>query len=84
MNEAALRELIRRGLAEGRLPSNHIIRFQARYGDDTPCGVCEAPLHASDIAYEICFGQGSAASSLALHYICFCMWERERKTPHAA
>jgi hypothetical protein len=84
MNEAALRELIRRRLAEGQLPSHHIIRFQARYGDDAPCAVCEAPMRPSDIAYEICYGQENVASKLALHYLCFCVWERERRTPNAA
>jgi hypothetical protein len=78
MNEAALRDLIHTQLADGRLPSEHVIRFHAGYGDETSCSVCAQIMHASDIVYELTFGEGRDAHSLVMHYRCFSIWERER------
>jgi hypothetical protein len=82
MNEAALRELTHKKLADGRLPSEHIMRFQAGYGDGAACAGCGLTMLPSEIAYRLTYGETGGFRTLTMHYQCFCMWERERSTFH--
>jgi hypothetical protein len=84
MDEAALRELTHKKLADGRLPIRHIMRFQAGYGDGTTCAGCGRTMLQSEIAYRLTYGEPGSFRTLTLHFPCFCMWERERNTVHLA
>jgi hypothetical protein len=84
MNEAALHELVRKYLAEGLLPTDRVIRYHAGYGDGTACAVCDLTMEPADVAYELTFAERENVRSLVMHYRCFCIWERERRSAHAA
>ncbi|MGQ0835599.1 MAG: hypothetical protein ACT4O5_11915 [Gammaproteobacteria bacterium] len=78
MDNAALHDLVQQLLAKGQLPNEAATRLVAAYGEDTPCAVCNAPMRASDVVYEVSFRSGDT-QPLVMHYACFDSWDHVRR-----
>lgn len=76
MDAEALRSLIRRKLADGRLPIDHIPRVWGGAGNDEVCDACDTPIGKNEFVME---GIGEERKSLQLHVRCFQIWDAERR-----
>ena len=79
MDQHALRLMIRRKLADARLPQD-LPRVGAGPGTGQICVGCDLPISADDHAVQ---GIGDA-KAIQLHTGCFYYWDVERKRPERA
>ena len=77
MDEASLRVVIRRKMADGRLPREHMPRLWGGIGTEGTCAACERPIAKHDTAMGR-LDEGKT-KALGFHARCFHLWERERR-----
>ena len=80
-NEAPLRRLARLVLENGKLPRRDPDRTWGGPGVGAPCAVCDRPVTADEVEYEVQFAHDGAIPGLDrfhLHLRCFAVWELER------
>ena len=77
-----LREQVRTRLANGLLRREGVSNVVAGYGTGShACAGCGVMIRASEVSYRLHFGPTVAA--MHMHYYCFVVWERERRSPDA-
>jgi hypothetical protein len=72
--EIELRDLVRRRIEGGQLPLMHPEQINAGYGTRRVCAVCDQPIDAAKIEYEI---RRDKLSALIFHFTCYVIWQRE-------
>ena len=80
-DEAVLREFARLAIRRGTLPRREPDRTLGRPGVGALCAVCERPVPADQVEWEIQFAHDDANPGLdkyRLHLRCFAVWELER------
>ncbi len=80
-DEAVLREFARLAIRRGALPRREADRTLSRPGVGALCAVCERPVTADRVEWEIQFAHDDANPGLdkyRLHLRCFAVWELER------
>ena len=77
MEEAALRDLIRTKVADGRLPQKSITRIAGGISRGEPCVVCEETIAKPIRGIEAYIVTGSPP--VPFHLRCFYMWNAQRK-----
>ena len=80
MEAQAIRVLIRRKLADGRLPHNSIPRVWGRADAGETCDGCEAIIVKSQFVFED-VSTSEARPAIQMHVACFKMWDEEREVP---
>lgn len=76
MGNTALHDRVRQLLEDGQLPKGPATKVVAGYGDDSPCALCNRPMRATEVVYQLVHGPAHHARSHAMHYACFASWER--------
>ena len=75
------REKARETIRMGRLPNRAPDRTWGGPGAGADCPVCEAPVKADELEYEIEFARGGGpADKHHVHVRCFVEWELERRS----
>ena len=81
-DEGTLRKHAAAALGEGRLPLESADRIWAGPGIGVPCTVCDLPVTANQMEFEIQFARdgdnGGWLHACHLHVRCFAAWELER------
>jgi hypothetical protein len=77
LDDASLRVLIHRQMADGRLPRDHMPRLWSGTGAEGMCAACERPIAKHDMAMGR-LDEGKT-TALGFHSRCFHLWERERR-----
>jgi hypothetical protein len=80
-DEAVLREFVRLAIRRGTLPRLEPDRTLGRPGVGGLCAVCERPVTADQVEWEIQFAHDDAnpgRDKYRLHLRCFAVWELER------
>jgi hypothetical protein len=75
-DEEALRREARRRVAEGRLPCEAQQYLWAGAGEGQPCSLCDRPIGAQQIEYELQF-KAAPVAMVRFHRICHQAWELE-------
>jgi hypothetical protein len=75
-DEHELRLEARRRVERGQLPAKAQQYMWAGAGDGQPCSLCDRPIDAQQIEYELQFNAQPAAV-LRFHRVCHEMWELE-------
>jgi hypothetical protein len=75
MDDAAVRQHVRRRIADGRLPCDRIGRVSATYAADETCAACSTPVSAPQILYKLARAD---SPELTFHSACFTIWKAER------
>ena len=70
-----LRQLVRKKLADGRLPHNSIPRVWGGPGNGETCQACETVIPQSAFIIE---GISETGIGIQLHVECFYIWDSER------
>jgi hypothetical protein len=81
LDEAPLRELVRRALSNGKLPRRQADQTWNSPGVGAACVVCEKPITRNQMEYEIQFAPAfrhPGSQKFRLHLRCFAAWELER------
>jgi hypothetical protein len=76
-DEETLREAVRRGVAEGRLPCRAQDRTWAGKGTGLDCVVCDRPITSLQVEFELQFAAEPSRLILRMHRECLAAWERE-------
>ena len=80
MDAQSIRVLIRRKLADGRLPHNSIPRVWGGAGAGETCDGCEGIIAKTQFVFEgVSTSEGRPA--IQMHVACFKMWDEERAAP---
>ena len=77
MDIEILRATIRRKLADGSLPMNHIPRVWGGPGSGETCDVCETIVTKDQFVMEVI--SAADGRGVQLHVRCFSVWESERR-----
>jgi hypothetical protein len=80
-NEAALRKVARHALDAGKIPRRRPDRTWGGPGIGAQCAVCQEPIPASEMEYEVEFardGQAPGLDKFHVHLQCAAVWELER------
>ena len=75
--EVHLFALVREKLTKGSLWAIDGRVYAGSGGDEQPCHVCERPIGAQDVDYEVAGPSGS----VHVHAACFRAWEAECRRP---
>lgn len=81
MNEQALREKARAAITSGRLPNRSPDRTWGGPGVGAPCVICDLPVRADNMEFEIQFAHEDDDPGLEKYHVhirCFAAWEFER------
>jgi hypothetical protein len=76
MDRQKLRNVIRRKLANGRLPTNAPIELEVHRGTGAMCDACGGRISATDIEHEFNDDDGH---SFRLHFDCAAEWTAVRR-----
>jgi hypothetical protein len=76
-NLQPLRDVIRRKLADGRLPTNRITRAWGVLGNGETCDACDGTITKGQFVLNG-LGVEDSRQPLQLHVACFRLWEEER------
>lgn len=68
-----LRLLVRKGIAQGRLPVFVFKQSNAQDGSGHPCEVCGQPIDREHTSYEV----NVHGRLLQFHVVCFLVWQLE-------
>lgn len=79
-DENALREVVRRRVAQGRLPCKRQDHTWAGRGTGLDCVVCDLPITSLQVEYELQFGAETASVVVRMHRPCLSAWELECST----
>lgn len=80
MLDNVLRTLIRRKLADGRLPHDSIPRMWGGPGNEESCQACEQIITKKQFVMEG-ISSVDGAIGIQLHVRCFQVWDEERQVP---
>lgn len=82
LDEARLREIARRRLAQGALPREPDGELRAGLGHDSPCSVCGLNVSSQEIELRVLAANAhSLASELRFHTRCYIAWHRVCHAP---
>ena len=76
MDRQKLRNVIRRKLANGRLPTNAPIELEVHRGTGAMCDACGGRIRATDIEHEFSYHDGHP---FRLHFDCAAEWMAVRR-----
>ena len=79
MDIDGIRSCVRRKLASGELPNDHIPRFWGGPSDGELCDVCEEAIRADQLLMEAISTTNN--QGLQFHVVCFYLWDVERDAP---
>jgi hypothetical protein len=77
MNDAAVRQVVRNKIADGRLPRDRPGAVKATNGTDEICDACSAPVSPDEVLYKIA-REGSRI--FVFHATCLAIWRDERNS----
>jgi hypothetical protein len=77
MEADALRTLILQKLRDGRLPTDHILRFWAGPSEAEQCMACDR-LIAEPLVVEGTSSSVGGSQPMQMHVGCFAIWDEER------
>ncbi len=77
-DELALRAKAREVIGAGELPVRPPDRTWGGPGVGAPCAICDVPVTASEMEFEIQFALEGALDKYHVHIRCFAAWEFER------
>jgi len=83
MDEAALRELVRRVIRRQEIPNRRPDRTWGGPGTGISCAICDAPVRKEETELEIEFAFDGDKPGFAVYHVhgpCFAMWELEQTT----
>ena len=80
MEPAFLRALIRRKLADGRLPQNSIPRVWGGPSNAETCDACGEKVGPTQLVME-CVSTDETKRALQFHVECLYIWDQERAVP---
>lgn len=83
-DEPRLREQATEAIRNGKLPARSPDRTWGGPGVGAPCAVCDKPVTASEMEFEIQFarnGDNPGLDKFHVHIRCFAAWEFERNKP---
>lgn len=77
--EDELGRLARRRIEAGELPCYAVTRIWGSHGSGSRCSLCDQPIRAEDIEYEISLDPvaDEPASNLRFHLACHARWQAE-------
>ena len=81
MDEKTLREKAFKTIQDGKLPNRQPDRTWGGPGVGAQCAVCERPVTADELEFEIQFardGNNPGLDKFHVHIRCFAAWEFER------
>ena len=78
MESGAIRLLIQKKLADGRLPHNSIPRIWGGSGAGEICDACDEVITKTQFVME---GVGAEHKAIQLHVLCFQLWDSVRVPP---
>ena len=73
--ESELRARVIERIKDGRLPVVLPIRINAGYGTGLPCDLCDRPVPAQKVEYEVI--DQRTGTRLYFHVACHSVWQRE-------
>jgi hypothetical protein len=73
--ERELRARVIRRMEDGRLPLTLPTRINAGYGSGARCDLCDQPIAAHKVEYEI--ADARSGKRLYFHVACHSIWQRE-------
>jgi hypothetical protein len=76
-DENALREVVRRRVAQGRVPCRRQDHTWAGKGTGLDCTVCELPITSQQVEYELQFDAEASLIVVRMHRLCLAAWESE-------
>ena len=76
-DEDALREVVRRRVAQGRLPCKRQDHTWAGRGTGLDCMVCDLPITSLQVEYELQFSADTGTVVVRMHRHCLAAWEFE-------
>ena len=79
MDVDGIRSCVRRKIASGELPNDHIPRFWGGPSDGELCDVCEEAIRADQLLMEAISTINN--QGLQFHVACFYVWDSERDAP---
>ena len=74
--EQELRPVARERIAKGQLPRHAPSKIWGGYGSGKLCSLCDRPIEAHEIEYEIEYAEGSAIA-YRFHRVCESIWQLE-------
>jgi hypothetical protein len=83
MNEDRFRQIARKAVQDGKLPSRPPDRTWGGPGVGAPCTVCGVPVERDEMEFEIQFardGDNPGLDKFHVHIRCFAAWEFERES----
>ena len=83
MDENILRQLARKVIQDGKLPSRRPDRTWGGPGVGAPCAICGVPVARDQMEFEIQFtrdGDNPGLDKFHVHIRCFAAWEFERES----
>jgi hypothetical protein len=78
MDRPSLRDVIRRKLDDGALPTKPPNKMYAGHGSGTTCGACGDPIRPDQVEYELNYPDETR--TFRLHLSCAGLWEAVRLT----
>jgi hypothetical protein len=78
---AAFRDRVLEANGSGKLPDRSAERTWAGRGCGAPCAICDRPINADELEYELEFvtGDSGKLADYHVHSGCFWAWEGERR-----
>jgi len=76
-NERELRREVRSRVDQGLMPCGPAERVWAGPGSGALCTLCDRPITAPQIEYELIFGAAPVSVSIRFHRACQSAWELE-------
>jgi len=73
-DDAELKRIITEKRRQGRLPQIPTLRAWAGNGSGEPCSLCESPIDAGQIEYEVEWQHGPDTRLLRFHELCYRLW----------
>jgi hypothetical protein len=73
-NDAELKRIVTQKRCDGRLPRIPTARTWAGHGSGELCSLCESPIDARQIEYEVECQQGPDTQLLRFHELCYRLW----------
>ena len=83
MDENVLRQIARKVVQDGKLPSRRPDRTWGGPGVGAPCAICGVPVARDQMEFEIQFtrdGDNPGLDKFHVHIRCFAAWEFERES----
>jgi hypothetical protein len=79
MDRASLRDVIRRKLDDGDLPTKLPVKMYAGNGGGAPCDACGDPILSAQTEYEWGYPEDDQPRAFRMHVGCVGLWEAQRR-----